>query len=54
MANLNGTIWQFNDEINIDRSFTVCKLGYTIPIIQIVSTEDKWYGISMDNQYSNS
>lgn len=54
MTNLNGTIWQFNDEINVDRSFTVYKIGYTRPVIQIVSTEDNWYGISMDNQYSNS
>lgn len=54
MANLNGTIWQFNDEINIDKSFTVSKLGYTRPIIQTISTEDNWYGISINNQYSNS
>lgn len=54
MTNLNGTIWQFNDEISIDKSFTVCKLGYTRPIIQVINTEDNLYGISMDNEYDNS
>lgn len=54
MINLNNTIWQFNDEIEISTYFSISKLGNTRPIILTMNTGDYWYGVKMDNDVTNS